>query len=373
MSSASRPTLAMVSTGIRRDLLAPLVYFSKFDLLHFYKISVYGDLTAADMDASLRKYTSPLNLYQQLVAAKSDVIQTVEPFSFYTLPNLWATFFAARKTRAALLVPTFENRPFDIKFDKLRAAFLRRTLNIIFARACLILTLNNGARENVLACGAAPEKIVHAMWGSWGVDMQEFFPRPTRPSNLPPTVLFVGRLHQEKGIFVLLDAFTRVRAKMPFARLILAGEGPAHDEVISRIDVLGLKSSVTVLGTIKNRDMPSIFHQADVFCAPSLTTPKWAEQVGMSALQAMASGVPVVSTDSGAIPEYIPDSVAGILVPENDSTALANALLELLANPDRAQTMGNAGREYACTHYDARTNVAQGEQLVMEHCLARRI
>ena len=64
------PRLAMVSTGIRRDLLAPLQWLSKFELFHFYSKNVYRDLTADDFDKTLRPYKSPLDLYQQLTAAK---------------------------------------------------------------------------------------------------------------------------------------------------------------------------------------------------------------------------------------------------------------------------------------------------------------
>ena len=117
-AAPSRPRLAMVSIGIRRDLLAPMVYFSKLDLVHFYKISVYDDLTAHDLDTTLRKYSTPFDLYQQLVAAKPDVIQGPEPFSYYTLPYLWASFLAVRTTRAALLDSANENRPQDIKFGR---------------------------------------------------------------------------------------------------------------------------------------------------------------------------------------------------------------------------------------------------------------
>ena len=81
-----------------------------------------------------------------------------------------------------------------------------------------------------------------------------------------------------------------------------------------------------LLGTVKNRDLPPHFRNADVFIAPSITTHRWEEQVGMTNIQAMASGVPVISTLSGAIPEYVPDGVAGILVPEQDPRALAEAI-----------------------------------------------
>lgn len=383
-----QPRLALVSIGIRRDLVAPLVYLSKFELVHFYKKNVYGDLTTEDFDSTLVAYNSPVDLYRKLVRAKPDVIQGVEPFSFYTQPFVWACVPAARMTGAGLLIPTYENRPLEIKFGKLRAALLRGILALYFARACLIITHNDGARENVLQSGGAAHKIERGMWGSWGVDTREFFPRGksvsrTASSQLAeppppaftdsPTILYVGRLHEEKGIFVLLDAFTRVHQQMPTARLLVAGDGPARQAVESIIQANHLTGCVSLRGVVKNRDIPALFRQADIFCAPSITTRKWAEQVGMSALQAMASGVPIVSTSSGAIPEYIPDGRAGMLVPERDAGALSTALLELAANPVHARALGEYGRSYALTHYDAQTNIARGEQLVMEHCLARRV
>jgi glycosyltransferase involved in cell wall biosynthesis len=87
----------------------------------------------------------------------------------------------------------------------------------------------------------------------------------------------------------------------------------------------------------------------------------------------MACGIPVVTTDSGAIPEYVPADRAGLVVPENDVPALARAMNFLLENPDAARVMGARGREYALAHYDACRNVRRAESLVMEYCLARGI
>ncbi len=371
LETSSRPRLALVSIGIRRDLLAPLIHFSKFELAHFYNKNVYGDLTADDFDSTLQTYISPRDLYQKLIRLQPQVIQGVEPFSFYTQPYVWACVLAARKTRAALIIPTLENRPLEVKFGKLRAALLKRITEFYFARACLIFALNDGARENVLQSHAAPHKIVRAMWGTWGVDMREFFPRMERSPqrSTAPIILYVGRLHEEKGVFVLLDAFARVHKEFPTARLDFVGDGPAHAELTAQIIQHKLQANVTLFGTIKNRALPQMFRQADVFCAPSLTTKKWAEQVGMSALQAMMSGVPIVSTHSGAIPEYIPDGIAGILVQESDANALAAALIELLSDQERAREMGKRGADYARGHYDAQKNIERAEQLVMEHCV----
>lgn len=363
-----KPRLAIVSTGIRGDLIAPLKYFSQFDLVHLYRFAEYGDLADADFDATLRQYHSPRDLYRQLIATHANVIQGVEPFSLALQPYLWACYFAARRIGARLLAVTLENRPLEIKFGRVLAVALRALLRIYFARACLIIVLNEGARQNVLSCGVALRRIEKMMWGTWGVEVNEFSPGARARSM--PTILFAGRLHAEKGIFVLLDAFARVRPQIPNARLTIVGDGPARREIETRVRQWG--AAITLTGVVKHRAMPEIFRAADVLAMPSLTTRKWAEQVGMVALQAMACGVPIVATQSGAIPEYVPAN-AGVLVPENDAPALADALIEMLRNPERRTPFSRAAREYAIEHYDARKNIARAEHVLREHCLANRV
>lgn len=365
--------LALVSIGIRRDLLTPLRYFSKFELTHMYRYSAYGDLEPEDFDSTLHPYTTPLDLYRQLVTARPTVIQSVEPFSYYTQPLLLTCYLAARKLDASLLVVTHENRPLEIKFGKVRAEILKQVLKAYFTRACLVHAQNNRAKQNVLDCGAPPSRVVRGLWGAWGVDTQEFSPRAVPLSDAPPTILFAGRLHPEKGVLVLIDAFALLQKRLPTSRLRVAGSGPARAALMEKIKQFGLAESVTLLGTVKHRAMPQVFQTANVFCAPSITTRKWAEQAGIASLQAMACGVPVVSTRSGSIPEFIPDGIAGVLVQEQDADELANALFSILSSPRLAAEMGQRGREYACAHYDARTNVQIGEQLVWEHCVARGV
>lgn len=366
--SFSRPRLALVSTGIRRDLVAPLKYFSQFDLVHLYRFAEYGDLTDADFNTTLRRYGSPFDLYRQLIAIRPAVIQGIEPFSMALQPYLWACYFAAQKTRAHLLAVTLENRPLDIKFGRALAVVLRSMLRIYFARACLVIVLNEGARQNALSCGVASPCIAKMMWGTWGVDVNEFTPRSH--THTTPTILFAGRLHAEKGIFVLLDAFARVRQQIPNARLMIVGDGPARAQIETRARAFG--DAITLTGVVKHRMMPEVFRAADVLAMPSLTTRKWAEQVGMVALQAMACGVPIVASASGAIPEYVPAN-AGILVPENDAHALADALIEMLRNTERRALFARAAREYAIEHYDAQKNIARAEQVLRERCLAHRV
>lgn len=366
-----RPRVALVSTSIRRDLLAPLRNWSDSDLVHFYRRIEYGDLSPEDLDSTLRKYHSPFDLFRKLRQERASVIQTVEPFSIAQQPFFWACYLAARQSGARICVVTFENRSLELKFNRPLAWLLRQSVRPIIARACLLVAVNHGALNNLLLCGIPSDRIKEMMWGTWGVDVEEFSP-PAAPTACH-TILFAGRLHPEKGIFVLLDAFARIYAKEPRARLHLVGDGPARSEVCARIRDLNLETAVKLFGVIKNRAMPDQFRASRVLVAPSVTTPKWAEQVGMSAIQAMACGVPVVATTSGSIPEYIPDGVAGILIKENDVDALADAVLQVLRDNSLHARLSRGAREYALEHYDARINVQRAQNALEEHCLARRV
>lgn len=357
----------MVSTGIRRDLIAPLKDFSKFEIIHFYRRAEYGDIVEADVDPNLCQYQSPIDLYRRLLRASPDVVQGVEPFSLSLLPYVWACNLAAKRTDSQLLIVTLENFPLDDKYGRVTAALLRAALRSYFSRAKLFIVLNEGARLNLDACGVGAERVVKLMWGSWGVDLAEF--SPAQPANQEgkgnhlPIILFAARLHEEKGIFYLLDAFPDVRATFRDVQMVIAGDGPARAEVERRAAALG---DVRLVGIVKHRAMPGLFRGASVLASPSITSHRWKEQVGMTNIQAMACGVPVVSTRSGAIPEYVPDGVAGILVPEQDSAALAGGISNLLLDPGLRTRMGGAARRYAVENYDAKVNIERAESVLLQ-------
>jgi glycosyltransferase involved in cell wall biosynthesis len=206
------------------------------------------------------------------------------------------------------------------------------------------------------------------MYGTWGVDLEEFTPRPDgrEPAwGSDPVLLFVGRIHPEKGIEDLLEAFGKVINNQPAARLVLIGDGPQRPAAEAQVQQRGWRERVQFLGTIKNRDLPPYLRAATVFVAPSVRTPRWEEYVGMTNLQALACGTPVVTTRSGAIPEYVPET-AGYLVPEHDPPALAEAILKLLADHDLCRRMGAAGREHVSQCCDALKNVLQAEAEILQ-------
>jgi glycosyltransferase involved in cell wall biosynthesis len=364
--------LAIVSTGVRRDLIAPLGFFTAFQPVHFYRKNNYDDLEPEEQPESLYQYTSASDLYRRLLAASPDLIQTVEPLSFYQQPALWACIAAARRTGARVVVPSLENRPLDEKFNPPGALVLRHLAGAALRRACLIIAVNEGARRNLITCGAAPERLRKMLWGTWGVDITEFSPG-SEPQEGPPSILFAGRLVPEKGLLPLLDAFELVKHQIPAARLRVAGDGILAPILRERVGGEKWTESAELYGIVKNRRMPAMMRASHIVAVPSLTTRRWAEQVGMVALQAMACGVPVVAFDSGALPEFVPDGVAGLVVREGDVAALAAALISLLSDGTLQRRLGAGARAHAVEHYDAQKNIRDAERLIVDQCFESRI
>ena len=164
-----------------------------------------------------------------------------------------------------------------------------------------------------------------------GVDAARFHPRDRRAARRElgvaeeaRIVLFVGRLEPQKGIGELLEAFERLRARMPHATLALVGDGVASAEVRARVARWG-DGGALVLGARPPTEVAAWMGACDV-----LTLPSWAEGTPNVVLEALASGRPVVATGVGGIPDVLRDERFGLVVPPRDAGALAVALHDAL-------------------------------------------
>lgn len=178
-----------------------------------------------------------------------------------------------------------------------------------------------------------------------GVDDERF--AAAQPSSLPgiptPRIGFVGRLEPVKGLDVLLDAFQLLTTS---ASLVMAGEGSEKGRLMPRLSALG----VHLLPPVSYDNMPAVLRGLDVLVLPSVTIlPLDREQFGRVLVEAMAAGVPVVGSSSGAIPEVIGD--AGLVVPERDAGALAQAIDRVLTEPDLRRTLVERGRQRVHDHF----------------------
>ncbi|QDO90186.1 glycosyltransferase [Ornithinimicrobium ciconiae] len=171
-----------------------------------------------------------------------------------------------------------------------------------------------------------------------GVDLAHFTVSDRPPvSDAPVRVGYVGRLAPHKGVAVLLASL----AKLPQLHLTIAGSGPQEEELRQLSRELGIETRMTWLGGVSQEDLPAVYASFDVLAVPSLTTPGWVEQFGRVVIEAMASGVPVVASVSGALPEVVGET--GILVPEGDPTALAEALMRVGCSTDLQAVLRQRG------------------------------
>ncbi len=178
-----------------------------------------------------------------------------------------------------------------------------------------------------------------------GVDTSLFAPgagrRPTPLDGAAVQVGYVGRLAPHKGVQVLLDAV----AGEPRLRLRLAGAGPSAAALRESVLTRGLSDRIEFVGAVATADLPAFYRSLDVLAVPSLTTASWVEQFGRVAVEAMACGVPVVASDSGALPDVV--GGAGLLVPPGDADALRTALLDVADDPWRHARVHEAAIERA--------------------------
>jgi glycosyltransferase involved in cell wall biosynthesis len=148
--------------------------------------------------------------------------------------------------------------------------------------------------------------------------------------------LTVRRLFYRNGLDTLLDAATRVRG-LAGVHVVIGGTGPEHAEIKQRIAGDGL-ANVHLVGYIPDADLPDYYRAADVFILPTRT----AEGFGLVLMEAAASGVPSIATDSGAPREVVDDGVTGLLVPPGAPDALASAITKLYRSPELLSEMGRA-------------------------------
>jgi len=183
-----------------------------------------------------------------------------------------------------------------------------------------------------------------------GVDLDLF--RPARRIGNRYRIGFAGQWIADKGLHILVNAWQEVRKQIPQAELWVAG-GPdlwkgthpvpeAKMRVVSNLKATKI-DGLKLVGVLPREQMPAFWSEVDLACFPSV----WEEPFGLSALEAMACGVPVVVSDSGALPEVVGD--AGVVVEKSDEGALARVLMDLLLSSERLERLGVQARLRACT------------------------
>lgn len=222
-------------------------------------------------------------------------------------------------------------------------------------RAEFIVCISEFHRQFYLENGARPEQLIVVYCG---IDTGHFTPnRRTRAAGEPFKILSSGRLVDKKGFDVLIQACAILKERGFAYECTIGGSGPIEAELRAQIADAGLNNEITLTGeAIKQEDIPTFMGSGDVYCLPCV----WAKDNDVDGLpqmlmEAMACGLPAVSTRLVGIPDLVKDGETGLLVEPHDAEALADALMQLEANPKDATRMADAGRIHLTETFDIYT------------------
>ncbi|TVQ31780.1 MAG: colanic acid biosynthesis glycosyltransferase WcaL [Wenzhouxiangella sp.] len=184
-----------------------------------------------------------------------------------------------------------------------------------------------------------------------GIDPSVFKPSERSADN-GFSILCVGRLTPAKGQHLLLDALARLRARHLSVRLHLVGNGPDRDSLQARCRELGLEDQVEFHGALNHDQVRTMYARADAFVLPS-----FAEGIPVVLMEAMATGLPCISTRITGIPELIKDGETGFTTAASDVDELVERLEQLINDPALREQLGRAGRQQVCESYNLARNV----------------
>jgi len=230
-------------------------------------------------------------------------------------------------------------------------------------RAQFVVTCTEFNRQHLLRVagdGAPVYRVYH------GNNLQLFKPAPAAPQNdSPPVILSVGRFVPKKGFPVLLRALHQVQQKGLRFRCYIIGGGPMQGELEKLSAELGLRECVEFRGQMSQTELLAYYRQAGLFTlACEVQNDGDRDGIPNVLVEAMAMGLPVVSTSISGIPELIESGVNGLLVPEKDPEALAEGIETLLRQPEMARRLGLAGRAKVERDFDAKRNVQKIGELL---------
>jgi glycosyltransferase involved in cell wall biosynthesis len=320
--------------------------------LHFYRyapvpaLNVFGYAASMRADVSLRGAAyaaAPLALAAGWYAARS----IARRHRATVMHGHWVVPGGVTAALAAPTLPLVISLHGSDVYVAETVAPARAAARQAFRRAGYVTACSDDLARRAIALGAAPDRIATV---PYGVDVNRFRPdaqaRKTRRAELAiddrtPLVLAAGRLVRKKGFEYLIDAM----ALVPDAVLAIAGDGTLDGELRERARQAGGGTRVRFLGNVAQQDVGELLAAADVVCVPSVRDDGGnVDGLPNVLMEALASGTPVVTTSAGGIGSVVTDGVDGVIVPERNAAALAQALGKLIAQPADAQQIGLAGR-----------------------------
>jgi len=266
------------------------------------------------------------------------------------------THFAGMAARTAFWIKKFFGIDYSLTVhanDIFVPAKFEIGLSEILSSASAIVAVSDFAANQLRERFPETASRVHRIYN--GIDAAKFQPAQF---ERPPLILSIGRLISKKGFDVLIDACALLRQRGHGFRCEIIGEGPLFEELQSRIDRQDLREQVHLAGPKTQAEIAARLSKATVLALPCRIDPDGAmDNLPTVVMEAMASVLPVVSTDIGGISEMVRDGETGLLVTQNDPAATANALGQLISDCELAQSFAHRGRERAEEIFSIEKNV----------------
>ncbi len=303
------------------------------DVLDNHIIKVSGAVSSVSFSGSKARITLSPQVYRRvkqiLKQEQFDVVHVHEP----TVPML--SLVVLRHSHA-LNVGTFHAyRESNALYEYMRP-LIKRLVNRLDGR----IFVSDAVRAYINHYFPGDSTIIPN-----GIDCARFAAADIQPiakfNDGRPNILFVGRLEKRKGFRHLLRAYPLIKKSIPDARLLVVGAYSEKDKApfvryVRQHKIRG----VHFIGYVSPEELPRYYHTATVFCAPSTGF----ESFGIILLEAMAAGLPIVASDITGYRSVVEQGVEGLLVPPEDQSLLACALIDLLSDPERRAQMTSAGR-----------------------------
>ena len=302
-------------------------------------------------------------LFRLMRTYRPDIVQT---HGFRA--DLWAGI-AAKLAGIPLFVASIRNNDWECfrteqSFPAAQGAMLLSKLSTSLADT--LIAVSEGVRSHLVDVQHISPNRVQVIPN--GVDMERLSMQRPHPSilrqdlGLSPNAVLVGTLaimKPRKGLTYLIEAAQMVLARHPQTVFLLAGDGPDYPHILQQVKNAGLENRFQLLGY--RSDALAILDALDLYVQPSLF-----EGLPRSILEAMALGKPVVATDIGGSREAVEHRKTGLLVPAKDSTALVEAIGQLVSSSSLRKSMGEAGKHCIQSRFNARVNAKAHETLYRE-------
>ena len=218
----------------------------------------------------------------------------------------------------------------------------RRYIN----KACLITAVSRAAAKFIEHF--AEDKKIAVVPNGVDIELFESVEKNIQPNlSEKPIILYIGRLAYRKGLQVLVRAMPFILKEIPNAHLLIAGKGYMDSFIRMLIKSLNLEGNVTMLGFIPDEKLPELYASSRLFVMPSL----YCESFGVTLLEAMASGRPVIASNVGGIPEVVKDGVTGLLFRRGDAEDLADKIIMVLSDRNLAQSLVSNAKELVKERY----------------------